>query len=174
RQRYQRERSKRLREDGRRQYRAFTGDLAQYVADPYTPWVDRTPVFDEVEVAVLGGGWGGLLAAARLREIGVESLRVVEKGGDFGGTWYWNRYPGAGCDTEAYIYMPLLEETGYIPTQKYVYAGELLEHARRIGEQYRLSDDALLGTSVTELRWSDDRVSWTVSTARGALLATKY
>ncbi len=167
RERYAQERAKRLRPEGKKQYRSLTGEMASFLEDPYTPRVEREPVFDEVEVAVLGGGWGGLLCAARLREIGVDRLRVVEKGGDFGGTWYWNRYPGAGCDTEAYIYMPLLEETGYIPSQKYVLAGEMLEHAQRIGNHFRLYDDALLGTSVTDLRWSDDDQRWTISTDRG-------
>jgi cyclohexanone monooxygenase len=57
--------------------------------------------------------------SARLRAAGVEDLCIIEKGGDFGGTWYWNRYPGAACDTESYIYLPLLEETGYMPSEKY-------------------------------------------------------
>lgn len=165
--RYAAERAKRLRADGRRQYRSLSGEFASYLNDPYTTPTDRPSVHDHVDVAVLGGGWGGLSTAARLRESGVDSIRVVEKGGDFGGTWYWNRYPGAGCDTEALIYMPLLEETGYVPTQKYVSAAELLAHAQRIGRHFRLYDDALLGTSVTDLRWSDDEQHWIVSTDRG-------
>ena len=68
---------------------------------------------------MIGGGFGGLLAGARLRERGVENIRIIEKGGDFGGTWYWNRYPGLACDVESYIYLPLLEELGYIPVEKY-------------------------------------------------------
>ena len=67
---------------------------------------------------VIGGGFGGLMTAARLREDGVQDIRIIEKGGDFGGTWYWNRYPGAACDIESYIYLPLLEEVGYMPAEK--------------------------------------------------------
>ena len=81
--------------------------------------IERAPLFDKVEVAVIGGGFGGLLAGFRLREAGVISIRMIEKGGDFGGTWYWNRYPGAACDIESYVYLPLLEEVGYMPERKY-------------------------------------------------------
>ena len=56
------------------------------------------------------GGDPGVLAAARLKEKGVTDLRIIEAGGDFGGTWYWNRYPGVQCDNDAYCYLPLLEE----------------------------------------------------------------
>ena len=71
---------------------------------------------------------------------------MIEKGGDFGGTWYWNRYPGAQCDIEAYIYLPLLEETGYIPKEKYSYAPEILEHSQRIGKKYDLYRDVCFQT----------------------------
>ena len=107
---------------------------------------------DEVEVVVIGGGFGGLLAAARLREAGVKDLRVFEKGGDFGGTWYWNRYPGAACDVESYVYMPLLEETGYIPAAKYAKAPELFEHSRRIGRHFKLYENALFQTEAKDAR----------------------
>ena len=93
--------------------------------------------------------------------------RIVEKGGDFGGTWYWNRYPGAQCDTASMVYMPLLEETGHRPTEKYAHAPEILEQCRRIGRQYRLYEKALFQTEVTELRWDDARSRWVVSTSRG-------
>ena len=111
---------------------------------------------DEVDVVVIGGGFGGLLAGARLREAGVDDIRIIEKGGDFGGTWYWNRYPGAMCDVESYIYLPLLEEVGYIPTEKYARAPEILAHSRAIGEHFDLYRDACFQTEVTELRWDDD------------------
>ena len=107
---------------------------------------------------VIGGGFGGLLAGARLREAGVEpgEIRIVEKGGDFGGTWYWNRYPGAMCDIESYIYLPLLEELGYVPKEKYTHAPEILAHSRAIGEHFGLYDNALFQTEVTDMRWDDD------------------
>jgi cyclohexanone monooxygenase len=124
RERYRAERDKRLRADGNHQYVEVKGDFARYVDDPYVePGFTRAPLEDEVAVAVIGGGFGGLLAGARLRQAGVDDLRVIEKGGDFGGTWYWNRYPGAMCDVESYIYLPLLEEIGYVPKEKYSHAG---------------------------------------------------
>ena len=110
------ERDKRLRADGNEQYRNIDGEFAHYLDDPYVePGFTRAPLTDEVEVVVIGGGFGGLLAGARLREAGVQDLRIIEKGGDFGGTWYWNRYPGAACDIESYIYLPLLEESWLYP-----------------------------------------------------------
>ena len=117
---YREERDKRIRTDGNEQYVEVKGDFSRYIDDPYVaPGFTRAPLNDAVDVVIIGGGFGGLLAGARLREAGVKSIRMIEKGGDFGGTWYWNRYPGAQCDIESYIYLPLLEETGYIPKEKY-------------------------------------------------------
>ena len=131
RRKYEEERLKRVRADGNAQYVAITGRYAHYLDDPYVePGFTRDPVQRDMDVLVVGGGFGGLLAAARLRAAGYDDLCIIEKGGDFGGTWYWNRYPGAACDTESYIYMPLLEETGYMPVSKYAKAPELLEHSR--------------------------------------------
>ena len=120
---YRAERDRRLRVDGTGQYVETRGRFAHYLDDPYAdPTFTRAPVNETIEVAILGGGFGGLLAAARLVAVGISDVRLIKKAGDFGGTWYWNRYPGAACDTEAYIYMPLLEEVGYIPTTKYAKA----------------------------------------------------
>ena len=120
---YRRERDRRLRPDGNDQYVEVKGRFARYRDDPYVePGFARAPLRDAVDVVVIGGGFGGLLAAARLREAGAGRVRIVEKAGDFGGTWYWNRYPGAMCDVESYIYLPLLEEVGYVPTEKYARA----------------------------------------------------
>ncbi|MEY3823356.1 MAG: hypothetical protein RL628_1464, partial [Actinomycetota bacterium] len=149
---YEFERNKRLRAEGNDQYIDIS-DFDQYLEDPYVQPLNRAPLFDEVEVAVIGGGFGGLLAGARLREAGVTDIRMIEKGGDFGGTWYWNRYPGAACDVESYIYLPLLEEIGYIPKQKYSNAPEILEHSRAIARFFDLYTNACLQTEVTELRW---------------------
>src|SRR5712692_6427467 len=149
REKYRAERDKRLRDDGNQQYVEVKGDFARFVEDPYVaPGFHREPLTDEVDVAVIGGGFGGLLAGARLREAGIEDIRMIEKGGDFGGTWYWNRYPGAQCDIESYIYLPLLEETGYIPKEKYSYAPEISEHAKRIGRHFDLYRDALFQTQI--------------------------
>ncbi|MDH6554401.1 cyclohexanone monooxygenase [Streptomyces sp. SAI-117] len=174
REKYRIERDKRLRADGSRQYQALEGELAHFIDDPYTPRIERKPVSDHVDVAVIGGGFGGLLLGARLRDLGYEDIRLVEQGGDFGGTWYWNRYPGAACDTEAYIYLPLLEETGYIPTEKYVKAPEILEHCRRIARHYRLYDNALLQTRVSGVTWNEDAGHWTIETDRGDVFTARY
>jgi cation diffusion facilitator CzcD-associated flavoprotein CzcO len=167
RQRYARERAKRLRPDGNDQYLQLTGRLRHLLEDPYTERVDRDAKRDHVTVAFVGGGFAGLVTGARLKEAGVNNVRIVEKGGGFGGTWYWNRYPGAQCDTAAMIYMPLLEETGHMPTELYAHAPEILEHCERIGKQYGLYDNALFHTEVTDLEWEAARARWIVRTNRG-------
>ncbi|HEY2884200.1 MAG TPA: NAD(P)/FAD-dependent oxidoreductase [Rhizomicrobium sp.] len=172
---YLAERDKRLRPDGNAQYVEVKAEFSRYVEDPYVePGFTRAPVFDEVEFAIIGGGFGGLLMGARLREAGFQRLRVVESAGDFGGTWYWNRYPGAMCDVESYCYLPLLEELGYMPKHKYSFAPEILEHSRRIARHYRLYDDALMQTGVTELRWDEKESRWIISTNRGDRFKAQY
>ncbi|MEE2891243.1 MAG: NAD(P)/FAD-dependent oxidoreductase [Pseudomonadota bacterium] len=165
--RYAEERDKRLRTDGNEQYIEITGQLGHYLEDPYTPVTEREPLDDHVTFAFIGGGFSGLVTGARVKEAGVEDVRIIEKGGDFGGTWYWNRYPGAQCDTAAMIYLPLLEETGHMPSEKYVHAPEILEHCRRIGRHYALYDDALFHTQVTDLRWEAEEKRWRIRTNRG-------
>ena len=135
RRRYAEERDKRLRPDGNDQYLRLTGEFAHYLDDPYKPWAERAPRTDHRTVVCIGGGFAGLVTATRLREAGVD-VRIIEKGGDFGGTWYWNRYPGAQCDTASMVYLPLLEETGHMPTEKYVHGSEILAHCQRIGRQF--------------------------------------
>ncbi len=172
---YREERDKRLRPDGNEQYVEVKGDFSRYVDDPYVdPGYTREPLTDTVDVVIIGGGFGGLLAGARLREAGVKHIRVIEKGGDFGGTWYWNRYPGAQCDIESYIYLPLLEETGYIPKEKYSYAPEILAHARRIGEQFDLYRDACFQTQIKALTWSEDECRWIVTTNRNDRMRARF
>ncbi len=171
---YRLERDKRLRADGNEQYIEIAGRFAHYLEDPYVAPVERGPLFDTTEVIVIGGGFGGLLAAARLREAGIESLRVVEKGGDFGGTWYWNRYPGAACDVESYIYLPLLEEVGYIPKEKYSRAPEILAHSQAIGRHFDLYRNACFQTEVTEVRWDDRERMWIVATNRGDHMKARF
>jgi cation diffusion facilitator CzcD-associated flavoprotein CzcO len=172
---YREERNKRLRPDGNEQYVEVKGDFSRYVDDPYVdPGYTREPLTDAVDVVIIGGGFGGLLAGARLREAGVKDIRVIEKGGDFGGTWYWNRYPGAQCDIESYIYLPLLEETGYIPKEKYSYAPEILAHARRIGEQFDLYRNACFQTQIKALTWSEDECRWIVTTNRNDRMRARF
>ena len=173
REKYRLERDKRLREDGNEQYIDIS-EYAQYLDDPYTRPATREPLVDEVTVAIIGGGFGGLLAGARLREAGIEDLRVIEKGGDFGGTWYWNRYPGAACDVESYIYLPLLEEIGYIPKKKYTDAPEILAHSRAIGEHFRLYENACFSTEVTGMVWEESSRRWIISTNRGDRMRARF
>jgi cation diffusion facilitator CzcD-associated flavoprotein CzcO len=167
RRKYAEERDKRLRPDGNDQYIRLTGRFAHYVVDPFTPRIERAPKTDHVTFAFIGGGFAGLVTGARLKEAGVDDVRIIDKAGDFGGTWYWNRYPGAMCDTASYVYMPLLEETGHMPTEKYAHGPEILEHCQRIGKQYDLYDHALFHTEVRDLEWDAARSVWIVRTDRG-------
>ncbi len=172
---YREEREKRLRADGNAQYVEVKGAFAHYLNDPYVePGFEREPLTDEVEVAVIGGGFGGLLTAVRLREAGVEDIRIIDGASDFGGTWYWNRYPGVACDVESYIYLPLLEETGYMPEQKYATGAEILEHSKRVARKYDLYRDVCFQTKVTELRWDEDAARWIISTNRGDRMKAHY
>jgi cation diffusion facilitator CzcD-associated flavoprotein CzcO len=172
---YRAERDKRLRSDANEQYIEVKGDFSRYVDDPYVePGFTRPPITDAVDVLIIGGGFGGLLAGARLREARIQDIRIIEKGGDFGGTWYWNRYPGAQCDIEAYIYLPLLEETGYIPKEKYSFAPEILAHARRIGEKFDLYRGALFQTQIKSISWNEDECRWIVSTNRDDQIRARF
>jgi cyclohexanone monooxygenase len=175
REKYRRERDRRLRADGADQYLHIKGELARFLDTPFdAPQADRAPQSGEVEVLIIGAGFGGMLAAIRLQAAGVDDIRLIEKAGDFGGTWFWNRYPGVACDTESYIYMPLLEETGYVPTRKYAPGPEILDHCRRLGDRYGLRDKSLFQTAVTELRWLEDAARWRVTTDRGDVLMARF
>lgn len=174
RRKYEAERDKRLRADGNNQYIEMGGRFASYLDDPYTERFERDPLEDETEIILIGGGFGGLLAGARLREAGFEDIRLIEKGGDFGGTWYWNRYPGAACDVESYIYLPLLEEMGFMPRRKYTPAAEILEYCHRIAERFDLYRNVCFQTQVTELRWDEQALRWIVRTNRGDEMRAKY
>ena len=172
---YRAERDKRLRRDGNAQYRRVAGTpLEHYLHDPYVSVAEREPVFDHVTVAFIGGGFAGLVTGARLVEQGVTDVRLIDKGGDFGGTWYWNRYPGAMCDTASFVYMPLLEETGHMPTQKYARGPEILEHCQRIGTQFGLYDHALFHTEVTHLEWDEPDARWIIETNRGDRFTAQF
>ena len=176
--RYAVEREKRIREDAEAQFVQLSHDSPfanKYLEeDPYCEPVQRDPIKDEREVIVIGGGWVGMLTAARLVQAGIEGVRIVESGGDFGGTWYWNRYPGAQCDIESYSYLPLLEETGYVPKLRYSFAPEIYEHAQRIGQHFGLYEDAVFQTWVTELRWLEDDNRWLVQTNHGDEMRARH
>ena len=175
RQKYVEERTKRIRADGNNQYQEITGQYEHYNTDPYVePGFTRPALQEELDAVIIGGGFGGLLAAARLQKEGITNIRIIEKAGDFGGTWYWNRYPGAQCDIESYVYLPLLEETGYIPKEKYSFAPEIFEHAQRIGKHFNLYERACFQTQVREARWNDEDGRWTITTDRDDVFQARF
>ncbi len=175
RRKYAEERAKRMRPDAAAQYQRLAGKFAQFAHDPHVePGFTREPVHEEIDVLIVGGGFSGLITAARMRHEKVESIRIIEKAGDFGGTWYWNRYPGAACDIESYIYLPMLEELGYVPTEKYAKAPEIYEFCRMMARRYGLYPAALLQTTVTGLNWDAEAARWIASTNRNDRIAARF
>ncbi len=176
RRKYREERDRRLRADGEDQYVELAGRFARFSeTDPYAdPDFTREPLTDAVDVAIIGGGFSGMLAAARLKEAGITDIRLMEAGGDFGGTWYWNRYPGAQCDIESYCYLPLLEELGVLPKEKYSYVTEIFQHSQFIGRQFGLYDLALFQTRVKSLDWDEGEKRWILSTDRKDRLRARF
>src|SRR4029078_1885773 len=170
-----RERERRLRPDGIEQYVEISGAFADFANDP---WSDqdftRDPLSDEGDVAIIGAGFGGLLTGARLRELGVQSIRLIDKAADVGGTWYWNRYPGIACDVESYVYMPLLEELGYVPTEKYAKGPEIFAHCQSIAEHYDLYRGASSQSEVTKIRWDDAASRWIIDTNHGDEIRARF
>nr|GAT53182.1 predicted protein [Mycena chlorophos] len=174
--RYISERKKRLRADGPAQFVTLSeADSAHLAALSEDPWADHAALNsapsvlndgDEVGHLVLGAGYGGLLFAVRLLQSGAakaDDLRMVDDAAGFGGTWYWNRYPGLMCDVESYIYMPLLEETGYMPKHRYAYGDELRLHAERIAEKWALQGRAQWRTKYRKAVWDGEKGRWDVS-----------
>ena len=174
RERYAAERDKRIRPDGNDQYLQPEGRFADLLDDPYVRAQPRAAVDTDVTVLVVGAGFAGLVTGARLKQAGVHDVRIVDKAGDVGGVWYWNRYPGAMCDTAAMIYLPLLEETGTVPSAKYVPAPEIQAHARRIATTFGLYEGALLSTGIESIEWDDGLGRYVVRTDRGDVLRAKY
>ncbi|KAI9006829.1 cyclododecanone monooxygenase [Hyaloraphidium curvatum] len=192
---YRAERDKRLRADGNDQF-IDIAEHGDFLKDPYTERKERAPLVGkdgESNVAVLGGGFGGMLAAVELKKKGVDDFLIIEKAGDFGGTWYWNRYPGAACDVESYIYLPLLEETNYVPIERYTHAPEILEHCEnfaccsrsswglthlcagaRIGRTFDLYPKALFQTEITSLKWDGPSSRWVLETDRGDRIRARF
>ena len=172
---YKVERDKRVRADGVDQFRKTEGEFARFLTDPNVAKpLERASLSETVDVVVIGGGWAGLLITARLRQRGINDFRIVESAGDFGGVWYWNRYPGARCDVESYIYMPLLEEIGHVPTEKYTTSDEIRGHAQAVARHFNLYPRTLFQTQVTELRWDEVLRRWIVTTNRGDRLQARF
>ena len=163
---YEEERIKRMTE-GVRTYRSLRDLDVDFDADPYTPRIQRDVLTEETDVVIIGTGWAGMSTAAYLAKEGVTDYRMLDKAGDFGGTWYWNRYPGCMCDVEAYTYLPLLEEVGYMPTKKYAHAQEIFEYAQRLGRHFDMYPHALFHTEATSMEWDDDAKRWMITTDRG-------
>jgi cyclohexanone monooxygenase len=172
---YDFERDRRVRADGAAQYQDIEDDFEHLKDDPYVAApIERVPVTETIEVAILGAGFGGMLMAARLLQAGIDEIRIIERAGDFGGTWYWNRYPGAQCDVESYIYLPLLEETGYMPKEKYSFGPEIYAHAQRIGRHFDLYSRAYFQTQVREQRWDEADARWVLTTDRGDVIRARH
>ncbi len=160
---------------GAADYMGMEGDFAKYLDDVYSAApAPREALNDECEILVVGAGFGGLLLWQKLREAGFADVRFCEKGGDVGGTWYWNRYPGIACDVEAYSYLPLLEETGYVPAMKFASGFEILEYCQKMAEAFGFYEHCLFHTTVEETTWDESAGRWTVRTNRGDAMRARY
>lgn len=171
---YAHERERRIRPDGLKQYQSARGEFGYYAKDPYTERVERQPASDTVDALVIGAGFGGLLTGAFLRDAGLSSIRLMDEAGDVGGTWYWNRYPGIRCDIESHVYMPLLEELGYVPSERYATGEEIRQHTINIAKHYNLYQHALFHTRATGLTWDEESHHWYVETDRGDQFWARY
>jgi cation diffusion facilitator CzcD-associated flavoprotein CzcO len=175
REKYRLEREKRLRPEGQKQYMRPAGDaVGSYAADPHMPVAPRAPISEELDVLVLGAGWGGIMASYHLTQAGVSNFRNVDTAGDFGGVWYWNRYPGIQCDNESYCYLPLLEEMGFMPSKKFADGWEIQKYARSIAERFGYADKALFHTLIQTLRWDESIKRWRVATNRGDDIRARF
>ncbi|MET0363512.1 MAG: NAD(P)/FAD-dependent oxidoreductase [Sphingobium sp.] len=173
---YLHERDKRLNTKGQAQYVRPTDEtpVKDYTADPHKPVEERAPLSEELDVIILGAGWGGTIAAYHLTQAGVTNFRNVDTAGDFGGVWYWNRYPGVQCDNDAYCYLPLLEQTGFMPSQKFSEGKEIQGYCRFIADQAGFAERALFHTQITDLKWDDAAQNWQVGTSRGDDIRAKF
>jgi cation diffusion facilitator CzcD-associated flavoprotein CzcO len=173
--RYEAERDKRMVE-GRAAIRDLAHDdaVARYRQDPFTPLLDRDPVHEDVEGAIIGAGIAGVVAGAQLRKHGIQSIRLIDQAGGFGGTWYWNRYPGVMCDVESYCYLPMLEEMEYVPTKRYAQGEEIREHVEAIARRFDLVESARFHTGVQHTEWDEQRAQWLLRTDRGDEIRAKY
>ena len=160
---------------GAADFRAMEGDFARYLEDVHsTNQIPRNPLTDTCEILVIGAGFAGLLLWYKLFKAGFTDVRFCEKGGDVGGTWYWNRYPGIACDVESYSYMPLLEEMDYIPTMKFASGFEIYEYCQNMAERFGFYERCLFHTTVERTEWDEADGRWTVKTDRGDAIRARY
>ena len=172
---YREERDRRLRPDGQEQYAAASQETeALDFSDPHMKRSSRPAISDVVDVVVLGGGWAGVLAGYHLRKAGVTNFRIIEQAGDFGGVWYWNRYPGLSCDNDSYCYLPLLEEMQFFPSRKFADGLEIREYCQSVARKFELYTGALFHTCVNALRWDESIKRWHVTTDRGDDLRAQF
>ena len=160
---------------GAADYMAMEGEFSRYLEDVYSADpVAREALDDECEILVVGAGFAGLLLWYKLQDAGFTDVRFCEKGGDVGGTWYWNRYPGIACDVEAYSYLPLLEEMGYVPSMRFASGFEIMEYCQNLAEKFGFYDHCLFHTTVDRTEWDEDTARWTVYTDRGDAMKARY
>ena len=160
---------------GAADYMAMEGEFSTYLEDVYSADpVPRDALTDECEIMVVGAGFAGLLLWHKLSQAGFTDVRFSEKGGDVGGTWYWNRYPGIACDVESYSYFPLLEEMGYFPSMKFASGFEIFEYCQKMAEKFGFYDHCLFHTTVEKTEWDEDAGRWIVYTNRGDAMWARY
>jgi cyclohexanone monooxygenase len=160
---------------GAADYMAMEGEFAKYLEDVYSADpIPRPALDDECEILVIGAGFAGLLLWHKLQKAGFKDVRFCEKGGDVGGTWYWNRYPGIACDVESYSYLPLLEEMEYVPSMKFAAGFEIMEYCQRMAEKFNFYDHCLFHTTVEKTEWDETSQRWTVTTDRGDSMRAKF
>ncbi|QPF83309.1 alpha/beta hydrolase fold domain-containing protein [Bradyrhizobium genosp. L] len=130
----------------------------------------------QVDVAVVGAGFAGLYLLHRLRKAGLSAV-ALEEGGDVGGTWYWNRYPGARCDIQtidySYTFDPELD-TAWTWSEKYATQPEILRYLGFVADRYDLRRDIRFGTKVTKATWDDNSERWNIATNNGDVSCRHY
>jgi cyclohexanone monooxygenase len=175
REKYRQERDRRMRPEGQNQYMDHAAEVTEtYDHDPYTPVQPREPLSEDIDVVILGGGWSGILAGVQLKKAGIDDFRCIDHGGDFGGVWYWNRYPGLQCDNDAYCYLPMLEEMDFMPSKKFTEGYEIRGYAQAIARRFGLYDTALFHTLVEALCWDESIERWRINTKQGDDIRARY
>ncbi len=131
---------------------------------------------EQYDVVIVGAGFAGMYLLHRLRELNL-STRIYEAGDDVGGTWYWNRYPGARCDAESLAYSfsfsPELEQE-WEWSERYAPQPEILEYARHVSERFDLRKDIQFETRVVSAQYQDDSEDWLIETDKGNRAVAKY